>query len=85
MTETTGKHRVGYRETSLSNDDLNTILPILHTNLEVIELTRHQDKNSLKVSAGKVELRSKKDGVSEQNQNQQHNTVKQAKGPNTKR
>ncbi len=85
MTETTGKHRVGYRETSLSNDDLNTILPILHTNLEVIELTRNQDKNSLKVSAGNVELRSKKDGVSEQNQNQQHNTVKQAKGPNTKR
>lgn len=58
MTETTGKHRVGYRETSLSNDDLNTILPILHTNLEVIELTRNQDKNSLKVSAGKVELMS---------------------------
>ncbi len=38
-----------------------------------------------KKDESKVELTSKENGVSKENQNQQHNTQKQAQGPNTKR
>jgi len=64
---------------------MNAIPSMLYTSLEVIELIRKQEKNSLKISADKVELISKNDGVSKQNQNQRHNVIKQAQGPNTKR
>jgi hypothetical protein len=62
---------------------MNSISSMHHTKLEVMKLTRK--KNSFKTSADKVELMSKRVGVTEQNQNQQHNTIKQAQGPNTKK
>lgn len=33
----------------------------------------------------KVHLKSERTGITEENQNQQHNTQKEAMGPNTKR
>lgn len=75
---------VEWRQTLLIKN-LNAISLLPNTKFEVMALTKKQEKNSLKISADKVELISKKDGISEQNQNQQHNAVKQAQGPNTKR
>ncbi len=48
-------------------------------------LQKRENKNRLDISTVKIELKSNKDGISEQNQNQGHNAVKQAQGPNTKR
>ncbi|MEM5769429.1 MAG: hypothetical protein AAGU32_14210 [Bacillota bacterium] len=36
-------------------------------------------------AADKVQLKSERNGISAENQNQQHNTQKEALGPNTKR
>ena len=42
-------------------------------------------KESIKPVADKVDLKSKRKGISSENQNQNHNTQKEALGPNTKR
>lgn len=42
-------------------------------------------RNRLSVSADKVQMKSKVNGITDQNQNQGHNTQKQALGPNTER
>lgn len=42
-------------------------------------------KNRLGAAAGKVQHKSAKNAVSEENQNQGHNTQKEALGPNTRR
>jgi hypothetical protein len=41
--------------------------------------------NKFETEAGKVQLKSERNGISVENQNQHHNTQKEALGPNTKR
>lgn len=53
--------------------------------LEVKVVKKNEMKNRLEISADNVEMTSQKNGISKQNQNQNHNAVKQAQGPNTKR
>ncbi len=48
-------------------------------------MNKDEEKNRPDISAEKVELTSRKNGLTKQNQNQRHNTIKQAQGPNTKR
>lgn len=48
-------------------------------------MSKTRSRNKLKAAAAKVQLKSAKNGVSVENQNQKHNTQKEALGPNTKR
>jgi hypothetical protein len=48
-------------------------------------MSRTKRGNKLDIAAGKVQLKSEGNGISVENQNQQHNTQKEALGPNTKR
>lgn len=48
-------------------------------------MSKTRSRNEIKKATDKVQLKSKKNSVSEENQNQKHNTQKQALGPNTKR
>lgn len=48
-------------------------------------MSKNKKGNRLEISADKVHLKSERNGISEENQNQQHNTQKEAMGPNTKR
>ena len=55
------------------------------TNAEVMQMSKKKDSDKLKVAADKVHLRSSANVGSMENQNQNHNTQKEALGPNTKR
>jgi hypothetical protein len=55
-----------------------------HTIFEV-EIMSKNKKGNLKAAAEKADLKSKNNGISSENQNQSHNTQKEALGPNTKR
>ncbi len=48
-------------------------------------MSKKKDSDKLKVAADKVHLRSSANVGSMENQNQNHNTQKEALGPNTKR
>lgn len=48
-------------------------------------MSKSRRRNKLKTAADKVQLKSEKNGVSIENQNQKHNVQKEALGPNTKR
>lgn len=48
-------------------------------------MSKNKKGNRLGISADKVHLKSERTGITEENQNQQHNTQKEAMGPNTKR
>lgn len=48
-------------------------------------MSKNNKGNRLEISANKVHLKSERNGIAEENQNQQHNTQKEAMGPNTQR
>ena len=51
----------------------------------MIYMSKNKKGNRLEISADKVHLKSERNGITEENQNQQRNTQKQAMGPNNKR
>lgn len=48
-------------------------------------MSKTRARNDIKTGADKVHLKSAKNGITNENQNQKHNTQKEALGPNTKR
>ena len=48
-------------------------------------MSKNKKGNRPEISADKVHLKSERNGIAEENQNQRHNTQKEAMGPNTKR
>lgn len=48
-------------------------------------MSKTRARNNIKTAAEKVQLKSAKNGLTNENQNQKHNTQKEALGPNTRR
>jgi hypothetical protein len=56
-----------------------------HTNSEVMSMSKKKGSDKVKNTSDKVHVRSSANVGSMENQNQNHNTQKEALGPNTKR
>ena len=48
-------------------------------------MSKNRKSNKPEIAVNKVHQKSERNGIAEENQNQQHNTQKEAMGPNTKR